>query len=253
MNQKKITTLLIAGLLFSGTASAASQASSASMRLSDFNLSVFDLTPDDGVTSAFTVKEMTTNIQASLYDGRQSWVDDQYPTGATSVNVARYGSSSQTAWAGQFGGLDLTSSSATNSMTAGSWASQRLTLTLAPHSGLILDGWLSMMAHQSTASSNWLQSVYLNLSPEGSTGSNEYRFEKRLASTTFGPGDLDSNERITMSYVNTSDVARDVSFQLYTQTSARTVGLVPEPATYAMLGAGLLALGLQARRRSARQ
>ncbi|WUR11849.1 PEP-CTERM sorting domain-containing protein [[Empedobacter] haloabium] len=248
MNQK-ITTLLIAGLLFSGAASAASQASSASMRLSNLNLSVFDLTPDDGVTSAFTVKEMTTEIEASLYDGRQSWSDDQYPTGAASVNIAKYGSSSQTAWAGQFGGFDLNSSSATNSMTAGSWVSQRLTLTLAPQSGLVLDGWLSMTGHKATPSSNWLQSVYLNLTPQGSTGASEYRFEKRLVSTTFGPNDLDSNEQITMSYVNTSDVARDVSFQLYTQTSIRTVGLVPEPSTYAMLGAGLLALGLHARRR----
>lgn len=237
--------LLLAGILLSGAAFAST--SSVTTRLSDLNISVFDLTPDDGIQSTFGIRDFSTTISAGVGNRIQSWSQELSPSAAATVNAAGLASASQAAWGGKLGGFDLTSNSASNGTTADTYVTQRITLTLAPHTGLVADGWLSMTGHQATTESTWVQEVYIDFRPSNSAGYGEYRFNKRV--TSWPAGEFDSNQPITMSFVNTSDVARDVYFSLNGYTSVRTVGLVPEPSTYAMLGAGLLALGLHARRR----
>ncbi|AXA89787.1 hypothetical protein DPH57_00510 [Massilia sp. YMA4] len=235
-------------MLLSGAACASS--SSVTTRLSDLNISVFDLTPDDGIQSTFAITDSSTTISAYVGNGTQQWLQELSPSAAATVDAAGLASASQAAWGGKFGGFDLTSNSASNGTMASTYVTQRITLTLAPHTGLVAEGWLSMTGHQATAQSTWVQEVYIDLMPSNSAGYGEYRFKKRA--TSWPTGEFDSNQPITMSFVNTSDVARNVYFSLNGHTFVNTVGLVPEPSTYAMLGAGLLALGLHARRRRTR-
>ena len=257
MNSKLLATAL-SSLLFAATAtaSAAGAASTTNVGISNVAISVFDLTPTDGVAAGYTVRNALTSLSANLYrsgwDGEMNGSASDRPTSASTVELEYRSEYASAAWDGTLGGLSLSVRSTQSNFFVTANASQSMLVTLAPHTGFAFTG-VAAQSGVTPAVEPWSYSLTSHFRAQiYDFGDIEHElvFERKLGGEN--APDYTLTEPFSLTYVNDTDLPRELSLTINTYAYAHAplaaVSAVPEPSTYLMLGAGLLGICLRTRR-----
>ena len=253
-------TLLAITLLTAFTgANAAAPALGSNINASNVQFGVIDLTPNDGQTGSYTRSSYQgSEFSLLITDSPQRRIEDEIrhdvPWSGSATTQASYGSSHATSSAtGIFGqGQSSATLSGTGIIHGVSGFYSLMNGMLSPHTALVLTGRLSMTASQAggdpTRDTGAFSTAYFKI------GTTSWPFRESVLSLVVRAGSslpsdaLDQDFRLTFS--NNSNVAQEVQVDMqYRSTVFNEISAVPEPSSYAMLGAGLLLLGAVARRK----
>lgn len=251
---------LIGATLALGHGGASASTAHASMAFENVSMSVLDLTPNDGVAAGYSLlpfNGVTYALARSDFNSPSSWVGTPYTQGSAFSRTAQ--DHGEIATVQSSGAGDLHSDSWLNSATAYASADSAIDseyrVTVAAHSALTISGHIGGGLTASGATpyiAGSGQALLRMLTMHGGGGgcygiSGSYTISggKGLA---FTPKDF------SCTYWNNTDASSTASLVLYVSTSTTLLDPnapppVPEPATYAMLAAGMLLLGVRARRR----
>ncbi|MET3133932.1 hypothetical protein AAKU55_004225 [Oxalobacteraceae bacterium GrIS 1.11] len=248
--------ILCAGLTLASSAAGARVKVGAS--ISDVQFGVIDLTPDDGHAAGIVTSFRGTDLKSTLYASppeaenitHQHHASTLSPF-ATHVSQA-YGDTSASqsgAWGVGTAQLQLDNQLG-QPRDAESSLNMVIGIAILPHTALSISGRAAGWTSQSRADSSSMFTsavgytrAYLDTAPtfpDGELGS----FSKGASIGAFQSAPNFSNDFL-LSYSNTGDSVRNVYFSVYllAQASSSLIPAVPEPSSYAMLGAGLLLLG----------
>lgn len=219
--------------------------------ISNVQLTVADLTPDDGVAAGYDIGPLYTELAAFTLSESQSSYPDPYQ--ADHVRVGHGGSYSQASVGSTLG--DLAAESAADADlgmfgTIQGFSLQTIWLTLRPHTALTIGGQAATMAQRVpgndvdyfaesylgilAADQDWHQLSWLEY--ESRVLPEEDLYHAQVHDFQFG-------------YANDSDESMTVILQLSASNYIRVLPAVPEPAAWAMLAAGLAVLGVARSRR----
>ncbi|AXA89795.1 PEP-CTERM sorting domain-containing protein [Massilia sp. YMA4] len=255
MNPKHLAAALCS--LFVGTAaSAAGPVSTTSLGVSHTSISVFDLTPADGVAAGYTTRDLRTTLEASLYrtgwDGSANGYAVDHPLDAGTAELQYRSEYANATWNGAWGGLSLSVTSTQSSFDARATANQYMLVTLAPHTGFVFSG-LVAQSSVNPAVEPWsyqLTSGFAAQISDPADLDHELLFERKLGGEN--ASDYTQTDPFSLTYVNDTDLPRELHLSVRTYAFARApalaVSAVPEPSTYLMLGTGLLGICWRARR-----
>ena len=237
-----------ASILFAASPSAAVR-TTASAALTNVQFSVTDLTPDDGIAAGYQFSPRTTVIGASLsigefYDGFQAMPYFPVPVNAQ-AHFSDY--SAQATTSGALG--DLSTAIDVGAMRwqgdrAETQTFQSVAVLLKAHSAFTVSG----HAEATLWTANPGYPVLPGLA--GSGASLYYRSVEKpwlgaRGSVQLAAGQSQANYDEWFSLTATNDFDYDIELLLEFSTSSSVnydVSAVPEPGTWAMLGAGLLVL-----------
>lgn len=252
---KNVTTpLALVALACASLAAPQVQAASASSVLSNVYIQLFDLDPLDGITPSFVVGDISSLFGTAL-DGGSNSFSTNGPLGSALSGSALMGGSS-TASSVFAGNLFVPASGngAASSSSATGVGSNAYSYGMLHNDGFTLSA-KTVVVVTATAQASAAAalgefataSAYVGLQDAG--GSN-YSFGQaywtiEATGNTYGVG---GPLTVQASFVNLT--AAPQSGSLYAIAYSRVIGVVPEPASYALLLAGVLALGFLGQRRS---
>ncbi|WP_229506458.1 PEP-CTERM sorting domain-containing protein [Massilia sp. BJB1822] len=220
---------------------------------SNLRFSVVDLTPGDGHAAGFTVGKVNTDLD--MWFRPRDWslprVGARYSVGAGPHTLAHH---MQDAYADITLGASLGTTEVryraetlnpTSAYIDASYK-QTIVLKLAAHSLLTLSGTAyTSFSNPLPGATTPFSSFYITLGGEG-PGASQSSFSIRKDQPWL---EYDRSEHFQLAYANPSD--HDITVNLSLEGTVHA-SPVPEPTTYAMLGAGLALLGLTVRRRQHR-
>jgi hypothetical protein len=230
------------------SASAAWYTSATDIRLTNVALNVYDLRPDDGIAPAFWAAAPSTTLEAGYYDHYTAATDSQTRTldAAGAVALQTGASTVQSAWQGSPGALSASIAVVDSRGDFHATATQTMRVSVAPHTAFVVSGLMVYtgdyrnIEHYSSDVKSWAKISF--------AANDGTRNERQLETGFFVE---DRRETFALSYANVTDVVRDVDVTYELYSKARIIPSVPEPSTWAMLGAGLLALAIGRRRPTA--
>lgn len=239
-------------LLYGSPAVAAGTASAA---ISNLQLGTLDLTPHDGIAAGYEVGDVSAYLAAYIYtattESLQETRPDPYQPGIARVE---YGPSyGEARTSGALGDLATEAAAYPNLGdfgSAGAFAEQLVWLTLRPHTVLTVGGHftaLSSRVPDGGVDYDAYSRVLVSIADE------QFNIATEMwrTSNVYPSGDMAHglDEDFLLTYGNGSDHDLLVGLYLSTWSDVITLPAVPEPGTWAMLGAGLLLLGGAARSR----
>ncbi|WP_217431305.1 hypothetical protein [Duganella vulcania] len=231
---------------------AAAAAVSAETSISNVQLKVVDLTPDDGQAGGINYFDresaLYTNAGQTLHD-YQNYKDLRAATATVSSGSAQ-------AWTSHSGVPgEIQGRTQSNGYDAAStFTYQNASFWLMPHTSVSVSGhiagFVQSVAGLPYASANTSAQVYFwNLSAHTGYLARVYK-ELTLDSSPSGSA---FNEDFNLYYANDTDKAIAIRWASVADTYAAASAPVPEPQGYAMLAAGLLLLGAVSRRKKSIQ
>ncbi|WUR11843.1 PEP-CTERM sorting domain-containing protein [[Empedobacter] haloabium] len=248
-----ITAACVAALL-AGTSASAATPTSASISIANAAIHVFDLTPDDGNAAGYSIQKVYTGLNIYLNQDEGAGVmASASPTGAATIARDSHMMQASAGWTGTLGEITLTTSSGNSAGYSSADAWHAFTIRVAPHTAFAFTALVTVADGRNTPGSFSKVGVWLDVlglvNPQ-----HDIRYELERGSWDPASGnatpDFSLQQDFSVSYVNLTDSAQDLSFTYRLFSDVRyAVAPVPEPATYLMLGVGLLAIGAQAARR----
>lgn len=234
---------------------------SATASLSNIQLGVLDLTPNDGIAAGYDIGVISTRLTAAW----QRWPDrvvdesapDPYQSGTARIDRGTAFAQSHTG--GAIGDLASVATWPTGNDGEGRLSAlpqQSVWLTLRPFTVLTVSGNFDLLAQRAPEGTYSYISQSYGLARIYHEESNSY-FEARrsaVAPASLGATITEVHDDFLLSYANNSnhDLQVELYFDLRSEVDRfNTVPLpsVPEPETWSMLGLGLAVLGMAARRR----
>ncbi|MDC8760315.1 PEP-CTERM sorting domain-containing protein [Janthinobacterium fluminis] len=224
----------------------------ASASLTGTHFGVIDLKPDDGQAAGFSTEAGDAQLRIS-YRWPYGWKSlDVPPPQAGRLSIGD-GSKTFAGTLGNYGDLYANAEidyAHYEGNELSPMAAQRLQITLAPHSALSLAGTSNAFTQRDP---HWPNTLYaaraansITISSFSSPSLNVYfsHYARQNA-----PG-LDSKD-FMLFYANPSDQPLLISVDFYVGASATipSIPSIPEPGSYAMMGAGLLLVGALGRRK----
>lgn len=243
-----------AALFSTAAAYAAPTTTGTSIQVSNIAFDTFDLTPGDGSAAGYSIHDVSTFFYTVF---RKDWANpiaskSLQPTEAATLTLDQDTLHSDLAWSGTPGALALNTSSGAEGVESFAQANQTFTVRVTPHTVFSFSALATVLDARNTPTSRGGAGIGLYVyGPPGEGRQLGYGLE--LSSYDWGSAtvkpDFSTARNFSVSYVNLTDKAQDLRFEYRVSSNATyAVAPVPEPATYAMLGVGLLAIG--ARRRS---
>lgn len=250
------------GLVLACGASFAAATSSASF--SGLQLSVIDLTPGDGQAAGFLTGLQHSTLDASVWSRslpNDDWdiVSDQRSAAglvASTVNASQSGATAHGSSNGLLGDVSTTSTlpntPTPSGLTAQGNSTQTVEIVIKPHSVLVLQGQLLLTANQQADPShiyNLHADAYIHINNE------ELQFSRFVDSSLSNPN-ASNAMNFWVAYSNTGSSDKLALLDFHVSTYSRAWASVPpqpvpEPASYAMLGAGLALVAALRRKRPA--
>lgn len=220
-------------------------------------LGVIDLTPQDG-GAGYTIDSFDSRLMVYTYNSATGAdfhpiITEPAPYAAGQARLALDAASADATTIGAVGDVSARATAGAglglNHMSSAE-SEQRLWLTLAPHTLLTVSGDVLTQASRSLGDGagyrvfSWAS---IDITDRDVVTSTTLSRESALiwgeaTSSAF------NHEYFTLAFANPGDAAMAVSMNFLAYTDV-TIAAVPEPATYAMLLAGLLLVGGGARRR----
>lgn len=252
----------VSGALLALTAlhAAATPSASAGASFTNIAVGVIDLTPSDGVAAWYQSSFMSADARGGIYSdtfNRTSW---QSITHAGEVTAAvSHGANSASAHVGLVGEMaaqsDLHSDLGPGAESYGS-AGQWYVITVGAHSMLTVSGQAAAWASKSADAD-----ALFKASSRAAVELTDDRLWSGYRLDSGFNGAVPANNSslpFWLAYANVSDTAMTVNLKFNINGGSTVIDSspplpVPEPAGYAMLGAGLAWFGLTARRRQARR
>ncbi|QGZ38956.1 putative secreted protein with PEP-CTERM sorting signal [Pseudoduganella flava] len=228
---------------------------SASASISNVQLGALDLTPADGAAPGFDLLAVAPSMYAGVYGGTADYYLAGYPAPGVPASLAlTHGSAGASAYTEGLPGDVMAQALGTASLGEFGYLSassnQALHLMLRPHTVLTIAGHLTTLATRSNGSDESYDvggMAYVGIVDEN--GYTMTSFARQSYSYADLPDYLALDEDFTLAFANGS--AADAPVTVYFQALAnasRFAMPVPEPARPVMLTAGLLAMGMWARR-----
>jgi len=232
-------------------------------RIGDVALGVIDLTPDDGVNAGYTIDSFESRLMVytdtrNTGGGFDPTTVSPLPYTAGNARLAHNTATAVATTSGAVGDVDARVTTGTalgrdNVVSADS--QQRLWLTLSPHTLLTVSGNVFTHATRSLGAGEgygvfgWA-SVDIGDSDEQTTSYLSRESALIWGENTSAAG---NSEFFTLAFANPGEAAMAVSlnFMAYSDITVEAA-VVPEPASWGMLLAGLVLMGSAARRASQR-
>lgn len=261
MRASSIATLLSgAALLASGTAGAA--VVNASVDYSGLQFRVIDLTPNDDIAAGFTLRSSWSSLQYNAFNA--NWGDigteyTQFPTAsAPATSWTKEGKTFQT-WSSDTAGHVSVAASGAGADGSGTallrsgWA-----FDVAPGTALVITADVTSTLGQDLtlpdaqlSANTWFYG-YGQLGSSSDPGTYNYGHWSTEWRSDFSPN-YTYTKGMGVTLMNAGSSTLQGNFSLVARATAvayvNGTAPIPEPATYMMLGAGLLVAGAAARRR----
>ncbi|MDC8760316.1 PEP-CTERM sorting domain-containing protein [Janthinobacterium fluminis] len=243
-----VAALSAAVLSLAGGNAVAYPGAKASSSLTGVHFGVIDLRPDDGQAAGFSTVAGDAQLR-TMY----RWPDGKDSLDVPPLQPGQIGSDGSTAFAGTLGNYGgLYAGAEINYATYDgrehiATADQRLTITLAPRSALSLAGTSNASAQPDLGGVNLFNTASVDnfIDIRNFSSPSVYVSFKHWADSRFLGIE---SKNFALIYANPSDqpLLIEVNFRIETHASTP---IIPEPGSYAMMGAGLLLIGALGKRK----
>lgn len=243
--------IVLPGALHAAVAAAEPLGSRFGSRVGEVQMSVYDLAPADGIAAGYAIASVSNafslDYSVNGIKVSRTGVFDEPGT----MEHSGAGAHLQAAWEG-VGELSVSGDIDTPSVNVYTTAKaiQTVVITLAPGTAFVVTGLSTLAA--SAYGNPWAifsnAALIVELAPDDGASQNVTVFDSFPVSPVF-----DIAQTYALAYSNASAVPRDVtlSYQVIANGNVTPISESPEPSTFVMLGAGLAALCLRARRERA--